>query len=510
MPVVGDVLLDRYRLESVIGEGGMGLVYCARQLPSDVRVAIKVLSNEALTHPESLPRFIIEARATMQLQSPHVVKVHEVGTLDHIRPFIIMELLEGADLGKLIERRKHLPIAEAVDYVIQAADAIADAHANGIVHRDLKPSNLFLTSKTHAGGKSNIIKVLDFGISKVSGEIAMNHALTATGALLGTPQYMSPEQLKNAKDVDGRADIWSLGIILYELIAGKPPFNSTHGAIFAQVLTSEYTPLRDVRPNLPDGVDAAVTRCLRKMRDERFADLSQLVQALAPFASPDGARTAMRIRRAVAGDREPASPRTTAARAKFAGTALMADRPALLGSMPQSTREHAKPFNPHALPPLPMPPSQQQIETVPSSTRIARAQVAGIPPHPQSSRDQATPSHYAGGQPLRPAAPPPASSMTTIGLAIGLAVFLLAVITLIAVVRMRAHADTPDAKMPAGTGEAPSGATPTHSDLAPPPLPMPTAPASNREGASHPTPRDQASAVRATTAATSSILDKRK
>jgi len=208
MPQPGDVLLGRFRIESVIGEGGMGLVFGARQLPGQTPVAIKVLSPEASTHPEAVPRFVNEARATTKLLSPHVVKVFEAGTLDIGLPFIVMELLQGTDLAALLERQGPLPVTTAVDYLIQAADAVAEAHALGIVHRDLKPSNLFLLTRP---GTDPIVKVLDFGISKISNG-PQNQALTATGTFLGSPHYMPPEQLKSARDVDARADIWSLGV----------------------------------------------------------------------------------------------------------------------------------------------------------------------------------------------------------------------------------------------------------------------------------------------------------
>ncbi len=205
MPEPGDLLLGRFRIESVIGEGGMGLVFGARVLPNETPVAIKVLSPEASVHPDAIPRFVNEARATTKLSSPHVVKIFEAGTLDVGLPFIVMERLEGTDLGAIVARRGALPIREAVDYVIQAADAVAEAHAHDIIHRDLKPSNLFLVERS---GVAPVVKVLDFGISKIADNAQQGAALTATGAFLGSPQYMSPEQLKNARDVDARADIW--------------------------------------------------------------------------------------------------------------------------------------------------------------------------------------------------------------------------------------------------------------------------------------------------------------
>ncbi|HVJ91622.1 MAG TPA: protein kinase [Labilithrix sp.] len=337
MPAPGEVILGRFRLESVLGEGGMGLVFAAKQLPSETPVAVKVLLPAASEHPEAVPRFLNEARATTQLLSPHVVRIFEAGSLDIGLPFIVMERLEGTDLAVVLEKRGKLPVAEAVDYIIQATDALVEAHALGIVHRDLKPSNLFLHRPPNA---TPIVKVLDFGISKIGASKQQNQALTATGTFLGSPHYMSPEQLRSAKNVDPRADTWSLGVILYELLAGNPPFDGgSFGDLFMKVLNGEYAPLSSLSPEVPQGLEQVISRCLRRSRDERFGNLVELAQALAPFASPDGARAAERVGR----------PRTTApmaavpsqvpaaaasappvdARKKLASTALLQDRPPL-------------------------------------------------------------------------------------------------------------------------------------------------------------------------------------
>ena len=284
MPAPGEVILGRFRLESVLGEGGMGIVFSARQLPSETPVAIKVLLPAATEHPEAVPRFLNEARTTAQITSPHVVKIVEAGTLDIGLPFIVMERLEGTDLEVALERRGSLPIAEAVDYVIQAADALAEAHALGIVHRDLKPSNLFLHSTTAA---APIVKVLDFGISKIGASKQQNQALTATGTFLGSPHYMSPEQLKSARNVDLRADMWSLGVIPYELLAGRPPFDGgSFGDLFMKVLSGEFPPLGSLRPEVPEGLTEVIMRCLRRPRDERYRDSSSSRMPSRPSLHP--------------------------------------------------------------------------------------------------------------------------------------------------------------------------------------------------------------------------------
>jgi serine/threonine-protein kinase len=363
-PAVGDVVLDHYRLESELGQGSTGVVYRARKLPSDARVAIKILFPEAKEHPEAVRMFLDQAKTSAELASPHVAKVLDVGTLADGIPYVVTELLEGNDLAALVRRRGNLPIAEAVDYVIQATEAIAAAHAQGLVHLDLKPTNLFLTWKTNVGGKSNIIKVLDFGAAKII-DATQSQSAATTGTTLKSPRYMSPEQLRNAKDLDGRADIWSLGVILYELIAGKPPFHESGSSpIFVQIMTGGFEPLRTTRPKVSDVLENIVACCLRKSRGERFADVVQLAQALAPFASPDGAARARRLRDAHAARGGQEAPAATEAPQK--------DHPEAPASFP-AFAPIAAPDNPHELPPLPLPPSQQDIMTVPSSDRIRLA-----------------------------------------------------------------------------------------------------------------------------------------
>ncbi len=357
-PAVGDVVLDRYKLESVLGQGSTGVVYRARKLPSDARVALKILFAEAKEHPEAVQAFSSAAKASAQLDTPHVAKVLDAGTLADGIPYVVTELLEGNDLAALVHRRGSLPIAEAVDYVIQATEAIAAAHAHGLVHLDLKPANLFLAWKANVGTKTNIIKVLDFGAAKII-EATQSQAATATGTTVKSPRYMSPEQLRNAKDLDGRADIWSLGVILYELIAGKPPFHESGSSpIYVQIMTGGFEPLRATRPKVSDVLENVVACCLRKSRSERFADVVQLAQALAPFASPDGAARARRLQQTARAARDEQQETGAAGPPSQDRTDAPASSPI------------AAPLNPHELPPLPLPPSQREIMTVPSSDRI--------------------------------------------------------------------------------------------------------------------------------------------
>jgi serine/threonine-protein kinase len=281
----GDVLAGKYRVTKVLGIGGMGVVVAATHIQLDQNVALKFMLPEALGSAEAVARFLREARAAVQLHSEHVARVSDVGTLETGAPYIVMEYLEGTDLAGVLASRGTLRPEEAVEYILQASDALAEAHSLGIVHRDLKPANLFLTKRRDG---TPLVKVLDFGISKAS---ALNEqgagGLTKTGGIMGSPLYMSPEQMKSAKDADARADIWALGIILYELLGGRPPFDSdTLGALMARVLTEPPPPLASVRPDLPPALCDAIARCLEKDRNRRWPTIAHLATALVPFAPP--------------------------------------------------------------------------------------------------------------------------------------------------------------------------------------------------------------------------------
>jgi serine/threonine-protein kinase len=273
----GDVVADKYRIERVLGVGGMGFVMAARHMTLDQAVAIKFLiprSNaEAATE-----RFEREARASARIESDHVCRVFDTGTLPNGIPFMVMEYLDGHDLEVELEGRSGLPVPQAVDYVLQALDAVAAAHAIGIVHRDLKPANLFLTVRADY---SRRLKVLDFGISKMLSD----SSITDTKGIVGTPAYMSPEQAKNSRKTDLRTDIWSMGAIMYELFSGQPPYvGETVGEVLALVLNESPRPLRELAPNLPPGMLAIVDKCLARDREDRYESAGQLARALAPFA----------------------------------------------------------------------------------------------------------------------------------------------------------------------------------------------------------------------------------
>jgi eukaryotic-like serine/threonine-protein kinase len=282
LPAIGEVIVGKYRVDSVVGSGGMGIVLSATHLELGQRVAIKVLtvSDEDERRDEARERFLREGRATAALVSDHVVRVYDVGTLPSGAPFMVMELLRGQDLARTLVERGRLSIERACDCVSQAAEAIACAHAQGIVHRDLKPSNLFLTQRSDG---TPLVKVLDFGISKSTGseQERVTGDLTAERSVLGTPFYMSPEQVRDAKTVDLRTDIWSLGLILHELLTGSPAFaGTTLPGICASIAADPPAALRLQRPEVPLEVEAIVLKCLEKSPEKRFQSARELIENL--------------------------------------------------------------------------------------------------------------------------------------------------------------------------------------------------------------------------------------
>src|SRR5580698_5040015 len=283
-PTVGDVVCSKYRLLRPLGEGGMGLVFEAEHLRLRQSVAIKFLRHEILSLPDAVERFEREARASARIRGPHVVQVLDVDTDDRGRPYMVMELLRGRDLEAELRVRGSFPVAAAVDLVLQACVAVAQAHAAGIVHRDLKPSNLFLAEEA---GK-RVLKVLDFGISKIAPDAGTPSPATSTCMTVGTPLYMSPEQMRSSKDVDGRSDIWSLGVILYELVAGTPPFLGTTTAAIAAIVADAMPSLRRVRPDVPEALERVLVTALAKDPADRLPTAEALAAALMPFASADG------------------------------------------------------------------------------------------------------------------------------------------------------------------------------------------------------------------------------
>jgi serine/threonine-protein kinase len=284
VPIVpGDVIADKYRVDQVLGAGGMGFVLAATNVHLSKRVAIKMMLPQALKMAGAVERFEREARAAVRLKSEHVAQVLDIGQLPDKAPYIVMELLEGHDFEEMVSARGPLPVGEAVDYMLQACEAIAEAHATGIVHRDLKLKNLFLSRRLDG---SPLVKVLDFGISKWTVADVAAHSLTGTSDVIGSPNYMSPEQVRSARDVDHRTDIWSLGVVLFELLTGRVPFLAdTLPALCAMVLEQPAPPIATLRTDLPPGVGAIIATCLEKARENRFQSVVELASALAPFGS---------------------------------------------------------------------------------------------------------------------------------------------------------------------------------------------------------------------------------
>jgi len=290
----GQILGGKYRVDRVLGAGGMGMVVAATHLQLDERIAIKFLLPEALKNPEAVARFGREAKAAVKIRGEHVARVIDVGTFENGAPYMVMEHLDGRDLAALIQERGALAPSDAVDAVLQACEALAEAHALGIVHRDLKPANLFMVRRPDG---TPSVKVLDFGISKLTAAGA-DHSMTKTTAVMGSPLYMSPEQMTASRQVDARTDIWAIGVVLYELLTGRVPFSAeTLPEICGLILTATPPAVRDYSPAVPDALQGVVRRCLEKDRERRFANVSELAQALSPFGSRATSRSVERIAR---------------------------------------------------------------------------------------------------------------------------------------------------------------------------------------------------------------------
>lgn len=297
----GSVIGRKYRLDGRIAEGGMGIVFRGWHVVLEQPIAIKVVRPEYSHHPEAVARFLNEARAIARLRGIHVARVLDTGRIENGPPYMVLEYLEGRDLRTLLESEGPLELERAVDYVLQICEAMAEAHSLGVIHRDLKPENLFLTQQPDG---SELLKVLDFGISKRLA--AEGRSYTLQGQSLGSPHYMAPEQMSSPDKVDARADVWSLGVVLFELLTNQVPFaGETLPVACVKVLCDDPVSLRAMRPDVPAEVENVIRRCLQKHPEERFPSVRELAESLAPFASAECAESLRRVRR-ILGEPAPA------------------------------------------------------------------------------------------------------------------------------------------------------------------------------------------------------------
>jgi serine/threonine-protein kinase len=440
----GQTLANKYRVERVIGTGGMGVVVVARHVHVGERVAIKVLRPDVALGPVAVARFLREARAAMRLRSEHVVRVFDADLLSGSVPYIVMEYLAGRDLARELEAQGPLPVGVAVELVLQACEAVAEAHAAGIVHRDLKPANLFLTRGPDG---SPTIKLLDFGVSKFDvfesdeadapsrrdGAAPGSRdapALTGATAALGSPRYMAPEQIVSSRRVDARADVWALGTILYECLTGRTPFEGDSVASLKQaILGSEAPRVGALRPGVPASLEESIMRCLRKQREERFGDVAEFAGAIAEVAPPGAQASIARVRRILHRERadgEAAEPRSEdlelpAGRATLATTGVLGAKPRTARALPsaqwlwgfafaalasaatwvatpaRSGAPRPAPSQPSALPPAPPPPPSSPPEPAQSSSQPPAASAPSVE-RPQT-RPARPPSPRASGRP---------------------------------------------------------------------------------------------------------------
>jgi serine/threonine protein kinase len=416
LPLHGTIIGERYRVDRWLGGGGMGSVLAATHLGLEQRVAIKVLR---LLEPESAARFTREGRTLAQLCSQHIVRVYDSGQLPNGTPYIVMEQLEGEDLSVRVKQGA-IAIRDAVNYVRQACIAVQTAHTAGIIHRDLKPSNLFLTQ--HNG--LPVLKVLDFGISKNirSSGASDDHAsitLTGPGDIVGSPRYMSPEQLYGSRALDHRTDVWSLGVILYELLTGEHPFrHATFAAVAIAIATASPRPPSTLRQDIPGGLDAIVMRCLEKEPARRFGSADELSAALAPFEVANAARDD-----ATASPSPPSPTRPRARRILVAIALAAVCVSAFVWSGRQGTRQPSaapaaavRPSVPEAAPTPPVEPrpveSREPREPHEQNEAVHGAPVEATPPAPPRKpkparrASGATPSSAKHPAPAPPVQPP--------------------------------------------------------------------------------------------------------
>ncbi len=383
---IGSVV-DKYTLVRLLGQGGMGAVYEARHAKLARRVGIKFLLPELATNREVLRRFENEAKAAGGLEHPNLVAVTDVGTATDGAPYLVMEYLEGEDCSKLLRRMGPLPVPRATDIVVQACRGLAVAHRASIVHRDLKPENLFITD---AGDGTDLLKVLDFGIAKLRPTDAS--VVTGTGATFGTAFYMSPEQARGAGDVDPRTDVWSLGVVLYELLTGRKPFQGEQFLqVIYQILSVEPPPASSVRPGLPAKLSEIIERAMVKEADDRLPSVLELAEVLLPFAGRTS--NAQRVLSAEALAATRATPETRTGEARRAPSAA-----------PGRSRAPSSPAVPAATPAT----RRRAAPRIVAALALAAAVIGGVA-YWMARRAPATPER-AEAAAMAPAPPPAPSS----------------------------------------------------------------------------------------------------
>ncbi|MGO9838754.1 MAG: protein kinase domain-containing protein [Polyangiaceae bacterium] len=285
LPNPGDIIAGKYAVVRRLGEGGMAVVFEATHIRLRQRLAIKVQRPDVPEFDQCLARFEREARATAQLRSVHAARVVDVDTLPNGLPYMVMEYLEGCDLDAQISTHGAFSVEQAVDVVLQVASAMEEAHGLGIVHRDLKPSNLFMCPIA----ERRVVKVLDFGISKI--EDSGDSRLTAANEYFGTPAYAAPEQIRDASSADARSDVWSLGVILFELLTGRTPFLGSPASVIAKVMVDPIPWPLDLRPDLSPELALLVMRALERDPRKRFQTMREMADALGPFGPSTSAAT---------------------------------------------------------------------------------------------------------------------------------------------------------------------------------------------------------------------------
>lgn len=384
----GTIVGGKYRIDGFLGTGGMGVVLSATHLELDAPVAIKIVRDDFAANEAIVSRLLFEARAVARMQSVHVVRVLDVARLPNGAPYVVMEKLRGSDMAALLEQRGAIPVAEAIGFLLQACEGLIEAHGLGIVHRDLKPENLFLAVTP----EGVVLKILDFGISKdISSTIREGRRTTLTkgGAAIGSPSYMAPEQIRAEPNLDSRADIWSLGTILFELLTGRCPFEAdTVAVMYQKVLTEDPPSLTELVPDAPPELNTIIRLCLQKDADDRFQTVQELAMALRGLGRP----VTVQRERQESGVELIAAPLTTpitpvstppagvslGVKLGLCATALVliaasvafwqlqlrgpAQRPAVLAPRPLPTLTHTSTViapPPSALPPLSTPPTQE-------------------------------------------------------------------------------------------------------------------------------------------------------